>query len=162
MTELYIDQVLATLAVSLVLGLDFRKVIQVINKFKPKENRLVIANLSGRKVFFDGDATYYARIKELSKNFYKDTTLIISNFELRTQFETRRYLKRIISCFKHFTRVHINQEIDYFRNKNLPLNTKLLKKEYLLDNIPDESVIFYHSALFFRRGGILDKMLKIS
>ncbi|MFH1175709.1 MAG: Mur ligase family protein [bacterium] len=157
LTELCFDQVLAVLTVSSILKLDLQETACIINNFHTKENRIQKIELSGKEVFFEGDASCCGRIREFSKNFYPDSSLVISHLDFGRQ-ELGRQIREIVKCFSGFSRVRINNEIILFNGKRFPKNVEFMPKEKLLENIPPESTIFYICANYFRRGMSLENL----
>ena len=80
LTELSMLQYALAYRVGKYVGVDTQDIIDTLNSYVPVENRITKCNIFGKEVFFDGDVTTYERMKQLSKNKYDKSILVIRKF----------------------------------------------------------------------------------
>ncbi|MGV8131099.1 MAG: Mur ligase family protein [Candidatus Pacearchaeota archaeon] len=149
LTKLTMYQVLAACCVGVITGITVSEIAKHISSLEPKENRLVRTKLKNYNILFDGERTLDERINELAENLYEDTTLIIFRFEDKYPLD----LQVFPLIFSKFTRVHI---LDDFTNREqlsllaFSQNTKFVDHVDVLNNVPENSMIFLHYSTYYR------------
>ncbi|MCH5166830.1 MAG: hypothetical protein J1F35_02960 [Erysipelotrichales bacterium] len=127
------------------LGLTNEEIEKGMKEYTPVENRLNKKVAFGREIIFDGDITYYERMKALSEIKYENAYLVIRKAGCSERSER---VENIVDYFDKFKKVFIFDDIEYLDElKNHP-NVEVVSNHDFLNNL--EGVIIYHYSGYYR------------
>lgn len=154
LTELSLYQIMASVSVGIFLGIKKDNIINAINAFSPKENRIKSFTINNQKIIFDGDTTSSSRLKELGKSFYKNPILIISSVYSDLDNKEMQRQEFIKDVFPKFKAVYLldnskqaNAMID-ITQENVYMNCS--ESVYEILNKNKNSVVFINHGGYFR------------
>ena len=145
LTELSMLQYALAYRVGKYVGVETQDIIDALNSYVPVENRITKCNIFGKEVFFDGDVTTYERMKQLSKNKYDKSILVIRKFGSAENVDR---FEKVVEYFDKFDTVYLFDDIEYLELLKNESNVKIVNNHDFLSNY--DGIIFYHYSGYFR------------
>lgn len=151
LTELSVLQYSLAYEVGIQTFVDEESIIEALTEYIPVENRVIKGTIFGKEVFFDGDVTTYERMKQLSKNKYSDSILVIRKFGSAENIDR---FEQVLEYFDKFKKVYVFEDIEYLSLLKTHNNVVVVNNHNFLTDY--EGVIFYHYSGYFRDYDLID------
>ena len=159
-TDLFYYQFLASALTASFLGVSAEAIFEVLNQFRPAENRIGWITLRGEKFLFDGDVTHAGRMSALAENRYSTSILLIAEFNFGEE-NVSLQIEDFSRVFGLFSEVRVldnqvNQEVlSHYRIRNC----LLVPREQLLYGVSSFDFKVIHFGTYFRKYKDLDPLL---
>ena len=127
------------------------KIVEALNEYVPVENRVIKGEVFGKEVFFDGDVTTYERMKQISKNKYESSILVIRKFGSAENVDR---FDQVLEYFDKFSKVYVFDDIEYLTILTKHDNVCVVNNHDFMKNY--DGTIFYHYSGYFRDYDIID------
>lgn len=165
-TKLFLYQLMVSVLIGKILGIDRDSMIESLNKFKPEENRINWQEFFGSKVIFDGDITYAGRLDELGNNYYDESRLIIHclDFGIEDIHKQRDSFLQMMNRFKTVSILADENNLKLLSQYNLNMgNIEVVSETGIIELLKSECFIVYHYGGFFRKyrdTSVIETLLK--
>lgn len=158
-TDLFYYQSLASALVASFLHVPAQDISEVLNQFKPAENRIRWITMRGKVFLFDGDVTHAGRMSALAENRYPTSILLIAEFNFGEE-NVSLQVEDLGEVFGRFSEVRVldspeNQEV---LSRYHMRNCFLVPKEQFLHGVSRFEFKVIHFGTYFRRYRGLDQL----